>query len=503
MTGTRIRTVLLVYPQPRRYSGYLSTHRMPGMVTSHAGLTILAQILERRGLQVRVLDEKISPVRDRDLDGVDLLGVSIQTSWAPRGYALAARARELGIPVVLGGVHATLAHQEAIAHADYVVRGEGEHALPELIDALDAGSGLAAIAGLSWHEGGHVRHNPDRPPMDTAALDRVPWPRLDLIEGFSGARHPISRRIHFTMLTRGCDQACTFCSITRVFGQALRRRSVGNIIEELGSRFDPERQFLFLMDDSLAVDPDFLKEVLEALVREKLVPRLGWHSQMRADVARDPELLRLMQATNCMFVTCGFESIDSASLKRLGKGQSPDDVRGAIHKLREAGIIVNGFFMFGTDEDGPDTFGQSVEFARSSGCMMAGFMPLTPFPGTPMYTKLEREGRIFTRDWELYDVQHVVFRPAKMTASELYWRTLRCYPRFYRADFWRRNLGHTRTRAATPLGAVVGALWPVVKGYTWSREVLANLDYAAMLRQVDAEGSPIARPRGQRLPVIA
>jgi len=487
-----IRKVLLVYPASRRYSGYLSTHRLPGLVTSHAGLTILAQILERKGLSVRVVDEKLGPVRDRDLDGVDLLGISIQTSWAPRGYRLAARARRHGIPVVLGGVHATLCRDEAIASADYVVRGEGEHTFPELIDALDAGTELGGIAGLSWHDAGQPRHNPDRPPLTTAELDQVPWPRLDRIEGFTGRRHPINRSIHFTMLTRGCDQACTYCSITRVFGRALRRRSVAGILDELGSRFDPRRQFLFLMDDSLAVDPDFLKEFLEALLRHRLVPRHGWHSQMRADVARDPELLRLMRLTNCMFVTCGFESLDPRSLKTLGKGQSAADVRRAVAGLRDAGIIVNGFFMFGTDADGPETFAATVDFARRSGCMLAGFMPLTPFPGTPTYAKLEREGRIFTRDWELYDVQHVVFHPARMSAAELYWRTMACYPSFYRPDAWSRHAGLLRTRRATPFAAAMGAAWPLVKAACWSREVVANLDYAAMLRRVDRTPAAVA-----------
>lgn len=479
-----IHRVVLVYPASRRYSGFLSTHRLPGLVTAHAGLTIMAQILQARGLSVRVLDEQITPFDDTHLEGVDLLGVSVQTSWAPQAYRIARRARRAGVPVVLGGVHATLNPDEAMLHADYVVRGEGEHALMELIDALGSGAELSSVRGLSFKEAGVVRHNPDRPPLSNEALDTLPFPRLDLIEGYTDYRRfPLNAVIYSTMLTRGCDQACTYCSITRVFGRALRHRSVGNILEELGSRFDPRRQFLFLMDDSLAVDRDFLKSFLEAMLRERLVPRLGWHSQLRADVADDRELLDLMRRTNCTFVTCGFESVNARSLKSLGKGQSPQDVARAIARLREHNIVVNGFFMFGTDHDGPESFGETVSFARRSGCTLAGFMPLTPFPGTPTFEQLDREGRIFTKDWELYDVQHAVFTPRHLSPWELHWRTLACYPAFYTSMNVREQARLVLAKRPSPAMIAIAATWPFIKQLCWAREVAANLDYLVALGQ--------------------
>ncbi len=348
-----IRDVVLVYPAARRYSGFLSTHRMPGLVTSHAGLTILKQVLEREGVRARVYDEQITPFHEGLVEGADLVGISIQTAWAPQGYRIARAVRRAGLPVVLGGVHATLVPDEAIEHADYVVRGEGEETLPELVRALYRGDPLDGILGLSFHRDGRPVHNPPRPSMSTEELDRVPFPRIDLIEGFDDpVRYPLNRTLYPTMLTRGCDQACTYCSITRVFGRALRHRSVGNVSEELGSLFDPKRQFLFLMDDSLAVDTDFLEELLEAIIREDLVPKLGWHSQLRADVARNARLVDLMRRTNCTFVTCGFESVDERSLKALGKGQSPRDVERAIATLRENNIIapdLNGRRLWAKD----------------------------------------------------------------------------------------------------------------------------------------------------------
>ncbi|MBI5479236.1 MAG: B12-binding domain-containing radical SAM protein [Deltaproteobacteria bacterium] len=477
-----IRKVVLIYPVSRRYSGSLSTHRLPGLVTAHSGLTILAQILGRQGRLVRVYDEQLTPFGEAMVADADLVGISVQTSWAPRAYRIAAVLRRRGIPVVLGGVHVTLNPDEAVRHADFVVRGEGERTLPELLRALEAGTGLEHVLGLSYRRGDVVHHNPPRPLLTGRELDEVPWPRLELIEGLEGPGHPLNRFIYFTMATRGCHQACRYCSVTRVFGRSLRHRSVASVVAELRARFDPDRQFLFFMDDSLAADPDYLKSLLQALLDERLVPRHGWHSQLRADAAEDLELLRLMRATNCVWVTCGFESIDQRSLEALGKGQRPDDVWRAITRLREHGVLVNGFFMFGTDHDGPEAMAETVRFARRAGCFAAGFMPLTPFPGTPVFEELEAEGRIFTHDWELYDVQHVVFHPRRMSAWDLYSGTLASYPAFYRADHPMRHARVALGRGLPLADLAIGATWPWLKHLAWAREVAANLDYARALR---------------------
>ncbi len=495
-----IKNVVLIYPDSRRYSGFLSTHKLPGLVTSHAGLTILAQILEREGCNVRVYDEQITPFSERMIEGADLVGVSVQTLWAPQAYRIARQVRRAGIPLVLGGVHATLNPDEAIEHTDYLVRGEGENTLPELVKALGSGEALDDIAGLSFRKNGKIQHNPARALLTTAELDQVPFPRLDLIEGITDTqRFPLNDMVYFTMATRGCDQACTYCSITRVFGRALRHRSVDNIMEELGSLWDPERQFLFFMDDSLANNVDFLKELLDRLLREDMVPRLGWHSQLRADVSQDAELLRLMQLTNCTFVTCGFESVNPRSLKSLGKGQSPADVKRAVARLTAHDIIVNGFFMFGTDHDGPDCFAETVRFAKESGCMLAGFMPLRPFPGTATFKRLDREGRIFTKDWELYDVQHVVYHPKNMSAWDLYRRTLACYPYFYATRPLLRHVRLLFTKRPSPAMIGIGASWPFAKQYCWTREVMANTDYLRELRKVGRNGQRFPDLNGHRL----
>lgn len=217
------------------------------------------------------------------------------------------------------------------------------------------------------------------------------------------------------------------------------------------------------------------------MLKNKLVPKHGWHSQLRVEVANDPDLLRLMKETNCLFVTCGFESTNAKSLKALAKGQSPADVKRAVRKLTDNGMIVNGFFMFGTQHDTVEDMPNTVKFAKEAGCMLAGFMPLTPFPGTPLYTQFEREGRIFTRDWELYDVQHVVYDPERMSAFDLYTKTLDCYRQFYGTDFYVRH--GLKAFKKSPFVVGIGAAWPLIKQYCYARELTANIDYIRALRR--------------------
>jgi hypothetical protein len=162
-------------------------------------------------------------------------------------------------------------------------------------------------------------------------------------------------------------------------------------------------------------------------------------------------------------------------------------------------VIVNGFFMFGTDHDEPRAMAETARFAREAGCMLAGFMPLTPFPGTPTFTQLEREGRIFTRDWELYDVQHVVFRPRRMSARELYLGTLRCYPQFYTAGFWLRHTRAALAKSPTMGALAIGATWPIVKWMCWSRELVANVDYLRALTRLERGGTPFPDLAPRRL----
>ncbi|MBI2569394.1 MAG: B12-binding domain-containing radical SAM protein [Candidatus Schekmanbacteria bacterium] len=490
-----------VVPMARRYSPNFSTNRIAGLVTAHAGPAILAEQLRRRGMAVRVFDEHVAPADLNLIAQADMVGVSVSTLEAVQGYRLARAIRDRGVPVVMGGVHASLNADECLDHADFVVRNEGEETLPELIAALETRTRpLTEIRGLRFWDGSRKVHNPARPFLQD--LDEVPLPNWRLVEGLGHPlRSPVNLLMYFTQISRGCNMACNFCSVTRAFGQSYRHRSVDHVLAELHSAPRWTHGHLFFVDDSLMCDSDFMKEVLERMVREHIHFPLGWHSQMRIDAARDRELLDLMRRTNCLAVTCGIESVNPETLKALRKGQSVRQVRDAVAAFHAHGIAVIGFFVFGSDHDDVTSIHAALEFAKEARIELAGFMPLTPFPGTPLHHELSAQGRIFTRDWELYDVEHVVFRPLRMTPYELYTQTMECYRRFYRpSEAWKKVAWILRQRGFRPWEVPVTVLatlfWPVLKRANLAKEELWGRDYRKLLWQV-SEGTAAERHRAE------
>ncbi|NVM27888.1 MAG: B12-binding domain-containing radical SAM protein [Candidatus Helarchaeota archaeon] len=425
----KIKNVKFIIPDQNRFCANFSTVQAKGLRLPHLGLLIIGEMLRReKGCSVEVFEEKIKPVSISDIEGADIVGISIQTVAAIRGYQLAEQIKkQFKIPVVLGGVHATLKTNEALEHANYVVRNEGEYTFLELVEALESNISPDDIAGLSFKHGGEVYHNPMRPFIDD--LDSLPFPNWKLIKGmFKTNATALNHFLYPMQVSRGCPFNCTFCSVTPTFGKKYRYRSIESVIEELKTNRKKTQQDIFLYDDNIAGNKRYLKELLSALIENDVVPR-SWHSQMRADVAEDDELIDLMKRTNCSIATFGFESINPDSLKEMKKGQTVDLIEHCIATMHKNNIFVAGFFVFGFETDTKATIRETVEFAREKKIDIIGLMPLTPYPSTPRFE--EMKDKIFSKYWELYDVQHVVYYPEQMTPSELYFEALDGYPRFY------------------------------------------------------------------------
>jgi radical SAM superfamily enzyme YgiQ (UPF0313 family) len=251
-------------------------------------------------------------------------------------------------------------------------------------------------------------------------LDELPWPDFTLMKG---ARR---MKIYPIATGRGCPRRCDFCAVTPLFGHRIRTRSPEDVLQEIKR---VSQRHMFFVDDNFTADRRYAREIVAGLGRLKGTPR--WMAQAGVDVGRDEELVKLMQRSGCESLAIGFESINNETLAGFRKGQTRDDIVRCIEVLRKYDIWIHGMFMFGGDADGPETAAQTVAFAKEHEIDSVQFVALTPLPGTDLHRRLEGEGRIFSRDWSLYDGHHVVIEPARMTPLELQLGLIKAHREFY------------------------------------------------------------------------
>jgi radical SAM superfamily enzyme YgiQ (UPF0313 family) len=388
------------------------------------GTLILGTMMKKRGWEVEVFVEDLRRI-DYDLLAVsDIVGISTITSTAPRAYAIADKVRAMGVPVLMGGPHVTYLTDEALEHADFVIRGEGESALTAFIDAWERDRDFSAVPSLSMKTDGRIIHHPMLPMEKN--LDAIPYPDLSLLK-------PDPGRFKFTppipiQTSRGCPFDCSFCSVTGMFGKKYRFRSTENIIEEL-RLYDRPGSTVFFYDDNFAANRERTKELLQAMIRERF--RFDWTTQVRADIARDTELVRLMKKAGCHTVYIGFESVNPESLDAMKKKQTVADLVQAVRVLRRHRIHIHGMFVLGFDQDDWKTVKKTLRFAKKARLSTTQFLILTPLPGSEFYNRMEAEHRLCFRDWALYDAHHAVFQPARLTLPDLQKAQIFCHKKFY------------------------------------------------------------------------
>lgn len=377
------------------------------------GTLILGTMMKKRGWDVELFVEDFRKVDFDIIAAADLVGISTITSTAPRAYAIADRVRAMGIPVLMGGPHVTYLTEEALGHADYVVRGEGEAALTAFIDAREKGIGYADVPNLSFKdETGTVVHNPMAP--RAADLDLIPFPDLSLLRPEAkGFKHMSSIPV---LTSRGCPFDCSFCSVTGMFGRKYRFRSTENIIEEL-RQYSGRKAAIFFYDDNFAADPKRTRDLCEAIIREKL--KITWTTQVRADVTRDPELVALMKRSGCHTVYIGFESVNPDALEDMKKKQTVAEIATAVKVFRRHRINIHGMFVLGFDQDDWKTIRKTVRWAKRARLTSTQFLILTPLPGSAFYDQMKAEKRLRFHDWALYDAHHAVFQPARFSLPDL------------------------------------------------------------------------------------
>ena len=361
------------------------------------GPVYLGTILKNRGHEVRIYNENILAPDYSNLDA-DLIGISILTSTAERGYEIAKKfPRE---KVIMGGVHASLLPGEALEFARQVVVGEAEDVI---IDVVEGRRSEPIVQGKAVED-----------------LDALPIPDFSLIKGYRmpPVVIPIST-------SRGCPFDCSFCSVTKMFGRKYRFRSAENTIAEMRSR---DTKSFFFCDDNFTANPERTRQLLNLMIKNKF---RKWLCQVRCDVAKDKGLLDLMAKAGCGVVCVGFESVNPKTLLAYQKRQTLAEIVSAIRSFHKRHIKIHGMFVLGGEDDNRNSIWETVKFAIKERIDTIQMMILTPFPGTKVYEDLEAGKRIFTKDWRLYDGQHVVFKPNLLSAKELQLNVMSAYGKYY------------------------------------------------------------------------
>lgn len=372
----------------REHSLYVDEGRMePLMLGVLAGLT-------PPDVEVVLFDDRMESIPYDE--PTDLVAITVETYTARRAYEIAAEFRLRGVPVIMGGMHVALLPEEASQHADSIFVGDAESGWPQVI--ADARAGRL-----------QARYD-TKPGIAQAGGIR---PRRELYRGKGYL--PIS----LMQFSRGCRFACSFCAVSQYFGKKHYLRRIDEVIAEIESQ---DRSFLFFVDDNIASDREALKELCRALIPM----RVQWISQASLDVTQDSELMRLMERSGCWGNVMGFESISPESLRDARK--SPN-IRGFSHYerevaiLREHGMQTWAAFTLGYDHDTLDSIRSTVDFALRSKFTFAAYNILMPYPGTPLYRKLEQENRLlYEGKWWLhpeYRFNNAAFVPALMSPDEL------------------------------------------------------------------------------------
>lgn len=405
------------------------------------GSVLLATIMRGKGYDVRVYIEDIQAIDMREVLSADLVAISAITSTAPQSYRLADTVREAGGIAVLGGTHTSFLPEEGLVHADYVVRGEGEFAFQELVDALQAGEGLEKIQNLSYFADGRAVHNPERPKIPN--LDVNPIPDYHLITGWKPGG------VISVATSRGCPFSCTFCSVPGMYGHAFRTHSVERVLQEL--EVHRGNMYTFFADDIFTANKKRVKELLRGMIARGLTPE--WGAQVRTETVDDPELLELMRASNCFNVYVGFESINPRTLKLFNKKQDLGKIERSIERFHAHKIRIHGMFVVGSDEDDLETLDATAEFALKHDIDSVQFMILTPIPGSPDYDTLYDHGRkyVISKNWQFYDGHHVVHQPRRISPYELQMGAIQAMEKFYSwrgiaQKLWKRDVYYATIR---------------------------------------------------------
>ena len=423
----------VVFIEPRADSGLALSHYLRWPLL---GNLTMATMLHRRGHDVKVYSESLTgSVLDDDRTFGDLLeadfvGLTALTPSVGRAYEIATRLQEAGMKgrLVMGGIHASLMPEEALAYVPCVVRGEGETVITSLVESDDPPEGLV-----------------DAAPVEN--LDDLPMPDLCLIHRYRDLwKTTIWKKDYEVPLStsRGCPYGCKYCSVTKMFGRQYRMRSVDKVLEDVMCYYNRGYRTFFFYDDNFTADRARAIELLE-----KIAPLgIRWSSQCRIDFPWidhntrskvDHRLMKAIQASGVDIIYVGYETLDEDTARHWKKGYrgtAPlvNRLEEDTHILHDHGVWVHGMFVLGPQHD-VSTFAQAVDFSHRNKINSMQMSILTPYPGTEIMDEL-RGDLIFNRfpdDWKYFDGTHAVFHHKKMGNEAIQAAVLEYHRKYYQS----------------------------------------------------------------------
>jgi len=368
----------------------------------------------------------------------DLVGVTAFTSQAPRAYEIAAAFRDRGVPVVMGGIHATMRREEAASRVDAVVTGEAEGVWAQVLKDAACGDLRPVYAG--GKEG----------------MENAPPARHDLL--------PNGYHFGSIQTTRGCPLNCSFCSVSAFNGRTYRRRPIEAVVAEF--KLIREKHVLVVDDNLIGTRRDHIARA-KALFRAMIEADLGkkWICQATINMADDEELLQLARRAGCVGAFIGFESTSDEGLIEVHKKyniQKDRDFRASVRRIQKHRISVAGSFIMGLDVDRPGIGRRIADTAGRYGVDILNAMFLTPLPGTDLWKKMEEEGRIaadqFPADWKYYTLTLPVGRYRHFRGGEIIDEMNSCNRQFYSLRGILQRVGRNIWKWQRPRVTLVGNL---------------------------------------------
>ncbi|HLA06597.1 MAG TPA: radical SAM protein [Anaerolineales bacterium] len=422
--------------------------------------------LTPQGVGIKFYDDRMERIPYDE--PTDLVAISVETYTAKRAYQIASEYRKRGIPVVMGGFHATLCPEEVSQYADSVVIGEAETLWETVLQDATRNTLQTYYRAES------------RPSLANMRPDRSIYTGKNYLP------------IGLVEAGRGCHFVCDFCAVQTVFSHTQTRRPAGDIFTEIESL--REKPLIFFVDDNITSNMAQAKEFFKELKKLKI----KWVSQASINAAHDEEFLHIIKESGCQGMLIGFESLNPDNLKKMNKGFNT--MQGGYEKalaiLRKHNIRLYITFVFGYDEDTQSSFKQTVNFALRHKFYIAAFNHLTPFPGTPLYKRLEEEGRLLFEKWWLdarYSYNMIPFQPAHITPDQLQRGCVEARAEFYNwNNIWKRSLD--------PVNRSSAAMWWQFYGINamFRREVrqrdyypLGDESFRGSLLKVRERGEPL------------